>query len=370
MSNTETNSTETIGQDNEVQENKEQKAKRGKSQQKPIRAFPQYTIEESLVIAKSIAQNNAGNPWSIEQIGESIGFTPTSNIYFYLSSSSRDYGFTTGTSRGKTIGLTPLGRKVAFPESPQTEKESIVEAFFNIELFKNVYEYYNGGNLPEDKYLCNTMREVFNVDSSFHQEFIKIFKTNLAYLNRLVPDLNMRISNESATDNMDSNLYNEVKINTNTIENSTLFVIMPFTEKTNNYPRGYFDEVFSSLIVPAAAEAGFNAKTAKRSGSDIIHSTIISEIYNAQIILADLTEHNPNVLFELGLAIAFKKKVALIRSKGTAPIFDVDNSMRVFDYDSNLWKSTIERDVPNLSKHIEATLGTDESMYLDIFLKR
>ena len=71
--------------------------------------------------------------------------------------------------------------------------------------------------------------------------------------------------------------------------------------------QGYFDEVYSSLLVPAAAEAGVTAKTAKRSGSDI---------YNAQIVLADLTEHNPNVLFGLGFVIAFKK-VALIRAKGT-----------------------------------------------------
>lgn len=79
---------------------------------------------------------------------------------------------------------------------------------------------------------------------------------------------------------------------------------------------------------------------------------------------------NPNVLFELGLAIAFKKRVVLIKAKGTPAIFDVDNLMRVYDYDRNLWKSTIERDVPNLSKHIQATLQTKESMYLDILLKK
>ena len=42
------------------------------------------------------------------------------------------------------------------------------------------------------------------------------------------------------------------------------------------------------------------------NGSDIIHSTIVKAINNAEIIMADLTEHNPNVLFELGIAIALK----------------------------------------------------------------
>ncbi|NLT96892.1 MAG: hypothetical protein GXW96_01835 [Christensenellaceae bacterium] len=149
---------------------------------------------------------------------------------------------------------------------------------------------------------------------------------------------------------------------------NVLFVIMPFTEKTDEYPRGYFEEVYNSLIVPAAADAGFIARTANRSGSDVIHSTIVSDIYKSEIILADLTEHNPNVLFELGLAIAFRKKVALIRAKGTPAIFDVDNLMRVYDYDRNLWKSTIERDIPNLSNHIKATVQND-TLYLDILLK-
>lgn len=148
-----------------------------------------------------------------------------------------------------------------------------------------------------------------------------------------------------------------------------LFVIMPFSEKTGKYPEGYFEEVFNSLIVPAAAQASYVAETANKSGSDIIHKTIISSIYNSEIILADLTEHNPNVLFELGLAIAFKKKVAIMRAKGTPAVFDVDNSMRVLDYNPNLWKSTLEMDVTRLSQHIEATAVSDESTYLDIFLK-
>ena len=144
---------------------------------------------------------------------------------------------------------------------------------------------------------------------------------------------------------------------------------MPFSEKTGKYPEGYFDEVFSSLIVPAASQAGYTAETANKSGSDIIHKTIVSSIFNAELILADLTEHNPNVLFELGLAIAFKKKVAIIRAKGTNPIFDVDHSMRVLDYSPNLWKSTLEMDVIKLAQHLETTALSDESAYLDIFLK-
>ncbi len=335
--------------------------------EKPIRTFPQFSIKEAMKVAQIIGKNNAGNPWAPEHVASALGTSKQNTSFFYLSSASRDYGFTTGTSRAKTIELTALGRKLAFPESSEDESLSINEAFNNIDVFKKVFEYYHGTNFPEDKYLCNTLRESFGVDPSYHNDFLEIFKENIELINKAGYK-----SNDSAEPPKKVILPLSSKATTGEHAGTLkeLFVIMPFTEKTNEYPKGYFDEVYNSLIVPASVEAGYTAKTAKRSGSDIIHSTIVSDIYYADIVLADLTEHNPNVLFELGLAIAFKKKVALIRAKGTPAIFDVDNLMRVYDYDKNLWKSTIERDIPNLSKHIGATAQESETTYLDLLLKK
>ncbi|MFS7590071.1 hypothetical protein ACJ8CI_14530 [Klebsiella pneumoniae] len=56
------------------------------------------------------------------------------------------------------------------------------------------------------------------------------------------------------------------------------FVAMPFSEKTSNYPHGYFDEVLKHLITPSAVKAGFNAKTAKKAGVKLFNlrlSTIL-----------------------------------------------------------------------------------------------
>ena len=51
-------------------------------------------------------------------------------------------------------------------------------------------------------------------------------------------------------------------------------------------------------------------------------------------------------------------------------IFDIDNTIRVFSYKSNLWKSTLEKDVPNLATRINAVvnnIGIDKS-YFDTFM--
>ena len=34
-------------------------------------------------------------------------------------------------------------------------------------------------------------------------------------------------------------------------------------------------------------------------------------------------------------------------------IFDVDNMLRVFEYDANLWSSSIEHDRPRLAEHVK-----------------
>jgi hypothetical protein len=52
--------------------------------------------------------------------------------------------------------------------------------------------------------------------------------------------------------------------------------------------------------------------------------------------------------------MAEEKPVALIKAAGTGRVFDVDNMLRVHEYQPHLWRSTVERDLPELTKHILA----------------
>ena len=60
------------------------------------------------------------------------------------------------------------------------------------------------------------------------------------------------------------------------------------------------------------------------------------------------------MLCELGLRWRTEKPVALIKTSDTGRIFDVDNMLRVMEYNANLWPSTIEIDVPLMTDHIKA----------------
>ena len=110
------------------------------------------------------------------------------------------------------------------------------------------------------------------------------------------------------------------------------------------------------------------AKTARGQGSDVIQSTIVNGLLDADLVLVDLTEHNPNVLFELGLRIAEKKPTVLVKAIGTNPIFDVDNLMRVVSYNQNVWPSTVAEDLPKLTEFIKGAwaMKDTERPYMEI----
>ena len=288
---------------------------------------------------------------------------------WYLSASARDYGLTLGTRDAANIELTPLGRKIVYAVSPEAEQEGLREAFFSVDSFKRVYDYYKGDVLPDLKYLSNTLESVFNIPPQYHEDFVRIYSGNLEYLNRqraIVEPTEAGLPT-AGTSPPHSIVIGEPRAKTTLLS----FVIMPFVEKTDRHPKGFFDEVLKNLITPAAVEAGFKVETAKREGSDVIHSTIVNDLLAADLVVCDLTEHNPNVLFELGLRMATEKPTALIRARGTAPIFDVDNLLRVLDYDPNLWKSTLETDLPKMVSHIKGTWeGKDSATTYMQLLKR
>ena len=51
----------------------------------------------------------------------------------------------------------------------------------------------------------------------------------------------------------------------------------------------------------------------------------------------------------------------LVKLKDTGPIFDVDNMMRVYPYDQNLWSTTVEADVKGLTERIKGTWDNQAS---------
>lgn len=313
----------------------------------PKRSFPRHSLEESRKLSEAIKNYNAGNPWSPKELASSVGYAMSAS-FFYLTQSSRDYGLTIGTRDSTKIELSDLGRQLVYPKSPEEEVQAAQSAFLNVDIFRSVYEYYQGQNLPDIQYLKNTLKTEFGVSEELQDDFYELYQKNLSYLrnNFSLPTVGTPTQSGPSTI-----ILGEAAAPGGLVA----FVAMPFSEKTSSYPKGYFDEVLKHLIAPAAVKANFSARTAKKAGSEVIQSTIVNDLDSADLVVVDLTEHNPNVLFELGMRIAFNKPVCLIRAKGTTPIFDIDHMLRVYDYNPCLWQSTLDIDVPALAEHIAET---------------
>ena len=137
------------------------------------------------------------------------------------------------------------------------------------------------------------------------------------------------------------------------------FVIMPFGD--------WFDDYSTNVYAPAIKSAGLEPRRA----DDLYRpSAIINDIWSytkkAKLIVADLTDKNPNVFYELGLAHACTKPAILLTESMEDVPFDL-RALRVLEYDKNdpNWGATLEAD---LKKAIEETLDTPLSTVLPTFL--
>jgi len=329
---------------------------------KPSKNYPSITLEKCLIIPQKIKELNAGNSWSPKEVAKAVKIGD-SNKFYYVSAASRDFGLTIGTRDSKEIALTELGRQLVYAPDPETEQKKKFEAFLNIAIFKNVLEYYRGNNLPEMKYLGNTLEDKFKLHPDFHEEFSLVFRENCKYLN-ITQGIQVDNITSIGIQNPQRNAASTIIVGEKKKGSKTdlkAFVIMPFTEKNDKRSEGFFKEVLNSLLIPAGLAAGFNIETANRQGSDVIHSTIVNDLLEADLVIADLTDHNPNVLFELGMRMHADLPIALIKTNDTGKIFDVDNMLRVYEYNPNLWTSTIEVDVKELTEVFKTTWNNRDS---------
>lgn len=105
-----------------------------------------------------------------------------------------------------------------------------------------------------------------------------------------------------------------------------VFVIMPFSDEffeSYEMLKDHFDDNFEF------SHAG------DEDNQQNILADIIPPIYNADIVLADLTGLNPNVMYELGIAHSFNKKTIMItRDKLSSLPFDL-KQYRAKDYSTH-----------------------------------
>ena len=114
------------------------------------------------------------------------------------------------------------------------------------------------------------------------------------------------------------------------------FVLMPFDED--------FTALYTDFIRPVLQQHGFVVERADdiENNRNILRD-VITGINNCDLVVAELTGNNPNVLYELGLAHALRKPVIhLTQSLDELP-FDL-RSYRMVEYSRDFSKIGAAKD--------------------------
>ena len=126
---------------------------------------------------------------------------------------------------------------------------------------------------------------------------------------------------------------------------NTVFVVMPF--------KAEFDELFE-IFASVCRELGFRAvRTDKDLSLEKILPRILKGIRHSAFVIADVTESNPNVFYEIGFAEGLGRSVIATARKGTDLPFDIaDTPVTFWSHPEDLKKS-----LPPLIREVKRHLG-------------
>jgi nucleoside 2-deoxyribosyltransferase len=110
----------------------------------------------------------------------------------------------------------------------------------------------------------------------------------------------------------------------------TCFIVTPIGQSNTNTRRAA-EGVIDAVIEPLLIEEGFTVEVAHRmANSGSITKQVIQAILTADLVIANLTELNPNVMYELAVRHAVGKPVIQICEVDTKLPFDINDERTVF----------------------------------------
>lgn len=137
------------------------------------------------------------------------------------------------------------------------------------------------------------------------------------------------------------------------LEENLCFVLMPFEEP--------YTQIYEKIIKPSVEAEGF-----KIVKSDDIFSTksVIEDIWEninkASLIIAEISDNNPNVMYELGICHTIGKDVMMITQNPENIPFNFRH-MRTYPYENDITKADeLKANISSMIKYIKSTQKTTE----------
>lgn len=135
---------------------------------------------------------------------------------------------------------------------------------------------------------------------------------------------------------------------------------MPFSKSNGLHTEEYWTKHFENFLKPGIEElSNIEVHRSAELRSDIIKE-IIKDLYLSDFVVADLTDHNPNVFWELGVRQSLNYGTITIAEGGTDLPFDISTKSTLFYYPGDSKKN--EKFLQNLREAIkDCIMNPDKS---------
>ncbi|WP_051903852.1 hypothetical protein [Neorhizobium vignae] len=139
----------------------------------------------------------------------------------------------------------------------------------------------------------------------------------------------------------------------------TCGIVMPISH-IDGYDIGHWDRV-RRVIDRAVVKSDMVPRLVSESEETaIIHASIVQNLYDDEIVIVDVSGKNPNVMFELGLRLAFDKPTVIIKDDQTSYSFDT-SPIKHIGYRSDLRFDDVEDLENKLTKAIISSREAKQS---------
>lgn len=105
------------------------------------------------------------------------------------------------------------------------------------------------------------------------------------------------------------------------VKKPTCGIVMPISA-IDNCSVEHWEEV-KNILIDAISSAGYDANlVSDADDSGVIQKRIVQNLYSNEIVICDVSCKNPNVMFELGMRLAFDKPTIVVMDNMTKYSFD------------------------------------------------
>lgn len=165
--------------------------------------------------------------------------------------------------------------------------------------------------------------------------------------------------------NMEENL--NINLEKNSDEMPTCGLVMPISKIDGLEPEHWLEVL--GILREVATTAGFRSDLVSASEfAGVIQSRIVQNLYQNEIVIVDVSAKNPNVMFELGLRLAFDKATIVIIDDETDISFDTGPIEHII-YPRDLRHGKIVAFKDQLKKKLLATYKKSQDPEYSTFLK-